>query len=112
PAARRTRHVHEIRDLRQRRIAAAGEIRDLRQLDRQIVVRDGHDAVLLAVNHRDRRAPVALPRNAPVFQPVLHFAFPALALFPVPRLPASAILRVITAGASWPLYSPDSTRRP
>ena len=44
---------------------------DLRQHDRQVVVRHGHHAALLAVDHRNRRAPVALPRDAPVLQPVL-----------------------------------------
>ena len=37
----------------------------------QLVVGHRDDAVLLAVDHRDRRAPVALARDAPVLQPVL-----------------------------------------
>ena len=36
------------------------ELGDLRQFNGQLVVRHRHNAVLLAVDHRDRRAPVAL----------------------------------------------------
>ena len=85
----------ELRDLRERRIAAAGEVRHLRQLDRQLFVRHRHDAVLLAVDHGNRRAPVALARNAPVLQPVLH-----LALADALGFSASAIMRLMTAGDS------------
>ena len=37
-----------------------------RQHHRQIALRHRHHAALRAVDHRDRRAPVALPRDAPV----------------------------------------------
>src|SRR5204863_4225857 len=52
-AAHRALDVDEPRDLRQRRIAAAAEGRDLRELDRQLVVGYRYDAVLLAVDDRD-----------------------------------------------------------
>ena len=60
-AALRTFDVDELRNRRERRIAAPGELRHLRELHRQLLVRNSDDAVLLAKNHRDRRAPVALP---------------------------------------------------
>ena len=65
--------VHEFRHARQRRLPLPCERHILRQPHRQLIVRHRHDAVLLAVNHRNRRAPVALPRNAPVLQPVRSF---------------------------------------
>ena len=68
----RARHVDELGHLRQRRIAAAGEVRHLRQLDRQLLERHRHDAARVAVNHRNRRAPVPLARDAPVLQAELH----------------------------------------
>ena len=46
----------------------------LRQQDRQVPVRHGHDAARRAVDRRDRRAPVALARDEPVAQPVADLA--------------------------------------
>ncbi|KAF1858399.1 hypothetical protein Lal_00014910 [Lupinus albus] len=48
----------------------AGAVRDavFRQHDRQVLLGNRHGAALLAVDHRDRRAPVALARDAPVAQ--------------------------------------------
>src|SRR6185436_867907 len=80
--------VHGVR-LAPRRAAAAGadglderghllervatlprERRVLRELDRELVVGYAHDAVLLAVDDRDRRSPVALPADEPVLETV------------------------------------------
>ena len=44
---------------------------DVGQEHRQLLVGHGHDAALLAVDDRDRAAPVALPREAPVAQAVV-----------------------------------------
>ena len=76
------------------RIAGPVEGDVLRQLHRQVLRRHRHDAALLAMDDRDRAAPVALPRDAPVaqaevdlalrhrrvaarlrFQPLRHFVF-------------------------------------
>ena len=38
------------------------------QPHRQILVRHGHDAALRAMDHRDRAAPIALARDAPIAQ--------------------------------------------
>src|SRR5690606_3588705 len=44
------------------------------QFDRQVLVLLWNHPALLAVEHRDRRAPVALARDAPVLQAVLDRA--------------------------------------
>ena len=51
------------------------------QQDRQVLVRHGHDAVVRAVDHGDRAAPVALARDAPVAQAIVDLAL-ALRLRP------------------------------
>ena len=50
------------------RIARAVEVDVARQLDRQLALRHRHDAAALAVDDRDRTAPIALARDAPVAQ--------------------------------------------
>src|SRR5215510_998470 len=59
-ATLRTLHVDELGYLRQGRVAASGELSNLWELHWQLAVRHRHDAVFLAVDHRDRRAPVPL----------------------------------------------------
>ena len=66
-AALRAVALVELGHLRQRR-AGAGDLDVLGQHDRQLVVRHRHVAAGLAVDDRDRAAPVALARNAPVAQ--------------------------------------------
>ena len=46
----------------------------LRQCDRQVVFRDRHHAAFLAVDDGDWTAPIALTRNSPIAQPVIHLA--------------------------------------
>ncbi len=75
PAALGADGVDELGDLRQRRIAAAAEFDGLGQQHRQIVGRYRDHAVLLAVDDRNRRAPVALPRDAPILEAILDRAF-------------------------------------
>ena len=48
------------------------EVVDLGQEHRQLRLGHGHGAARIAVDDRDRRAPVALTRDAPVVQPVVH----------------------------------------
>ena len=50
------------------RIAGAVEAHVLRQLHRQVLLRHRHDAAFLAMDHRDRATPIALPRDAPIAQ--------------------------------------------
>ena len=73
-AAGRTRGLHELRHVRERRIAPPGERLDVRQDHGQLVVRHADDAVLRAVDDRDGRSPVALTRDPPVLQPELDLA--------------------------------------
>ena len=54
------------------RIAGLVEGHIVGQRDRQVRLRHRHDAARLAMDDRDRAAPVALARNAPVAQPVVH----------------------------------------
>ena len=53
--------------------ALPGERHVFRQAHRKLIVRTGNDAVFFAVDHGNRRAPVALARNAPIFQPISDF---------------------------------------
>ncbi len=62
---------------------SAGKFRHRRKHHRQILVGNRHHPALLAVQHGNRRAPVALPRNAPVLQPENNFAFAESARFGV-----------------------------
>ena len=83
------------------------ELRHLRQQDRQAVRRHRHHAALLAVDDRDRRAPVALPRDAPVLQAVLHGPF---ADRRAPR--AAAVICRLASSDGRPSNSPEFTSVP
>ena len=67
PAARRAGDVQERGVLVERVAGAVGD-QVLGQDDRQVLLGHRHDAAGLAVDDRDRRAPVALPADAPVAQ--------------------------------------------
>ena len=54
------------------RIARPVERDVLRQRHRQILLRHRHHAAGFAVDDRDRAAPIALPRNAPIAQAEIH----------------------------------------
>ena len=56
------------------RVARLVEADILRQHDRQVLVRHRHHAACGAVDHRDRAAPIALPRDAPVAQAEVYLA--------------------------------------
>ena len=61
--------VDELRHAAQRRAALLRNFNLLGQHHRQLLVRNLHQAALLAVNDRDRRAPVALAAHPPILQP-------------------------------------------
>ncbi len=60
-----------------RALALRRVVVDLRQLDRQLLVGHRHHPALIAVDDRDRRAPVALARDQPVAQAVVDGGFAA-----------------------------------
>ena len=70
PLADRTRHVQERLVAVERVLAAAAVVDGVRQSDGQVLLGHGHDPVPLAVDDRDRRAPVALAADQPVVQAV------------------------------------------
>jgi len=72
-AAARAGHVLPGR-MAVERIARPLEVDVVRQRDGQIARRHRHDAAGLAVDDRDRAAPVALARDAPVAQAVIDLA--------------------------------------
>src|SRR6185436_21067249 len=67
-AAGRTGDVQPRLVRGQRRLALRAVVVHLGQQHGQLVVRHGGDAAVLAVDNRDRAAPVALAREAPVAQ--------------------------------------------
>ncbi len=71
PAAGRTGRVDPVLGRRQRRLALGRVVVDVGQLDRQLVVGHGHHPAAVAVDDRDRAAPVALAREQPVAQAVV-----------------------------------------
>ena len=56
------------------RVAGLVEGDILRQHHRQVLVRHRHHVAFRAMDHRDRAAPIALARNAPVAQAEIHLA--------------------------------------
>ena len=60
--------VHKLRHAAQRRSALLRDLDLLGQHHRQLIVGHRHQAVALAVNHGNGRAPVALAAHAPVLQ--------------------------------------------
>ena len=69
-AAARARDVHPLLVGGERRLPLRRVVLDVRQEQRQLVLGQRDGAARVAVDDRDRRAPVALPREAPVAQPV------------------------------------------
>ncbi len=77
------------------RIAWRLKVHILRQDDRQIGGRHWDDAAALAMDHRDRAAPIALARDAPI--PQLEIDLP-LALRPAEQLPRLQAVRDLVLG--------------
>ena len=63
-------HVQPLLVGGERRHALRPVVLDVGEQHRQLVLGDGHRAAVVAVDDRDRAAPVALPREAPVAQAV------------------------------------------
>ena len=97
PAARGALDVDEFGHLGERRVAAACEGGHLRQRDWQLVVRHRHHAILVAIDHGNRRAPVPLARDAPVLEPILDLASANAAALGVRRHPADHCRRFLSA---------------
>jgi hypothetical protein len=55
------------------RIARLVEGDVIGQANRQVLLGHGNGAADFAVNDRDRAAPIALPRNAPIAQAIVYF---------------------------------------
>ncbi len=107
PAALGAGHVDELRHAAQRRAALLRDLDLLGQHHRQLIVGHRNQAVALAVDHRDRRAPVALAAHAPVLQAEGDLGFAKAACRR--RLPgASSALRRSSARR----YSPELTSTP
>src|SRR4029077_18887423 len=70
PAALGTLHVYELRHLFERRATLAGNLDIERQKHRQLALGNRNHATLRAVDHRNGRAPVTLPRNTPILDAV------------------------------------------
>ena len=96
--------VQERLVARQRVVAGAAVVDGLGQQDRQVLLGDGHRAAGLAVDDRDRRAPVALAADQPVAQPVDDRRL-ALALLAQPRRRS----RAMASAAGWPVNGPELT---
>ena len=71
------RRVHPVLGRRQRGAALRPVVLDVGQQDRQVLLRHRHQAAAIAVDHRDRRAPVALAGEQPVAQAVVDRPVPA-----------------------------------
>ena len=74
-----------VLDRRQRALALRRVVLDLGELDRELVVGHRHHAAVVAVDDRDRAAPVALAGEQPVAQAVVDRGLAELALAPARR---------------------------
>ena len=81
PAAFGALAVHESCVLLQRRLSVRRKVHVIRQLDRQILLGDRQRAAFVAVDDRDRRAPVALSGDQPVSQAVIDLEIAFAAVF-------------------------------
>src|SRR6185437_6576919 len=69
-AALRTLHVDKFRHVQQRRTALSGDLHVQRKNHRELILWNRNNAVLGAMDHWNLRAPVALARDAPVFDSI------------------------------------------
>ena len=106
PAAFRAGRVDERRIARERR-AFAGDRHVGRQQDRQLVVGDRHFAAALAVDDRNRRAPIALPRDEPIAQAVVDAR-----LAPTPIAARRSAIALRARALDMPLKSSLAIKRP
>ena len=101
PATHGARGVHKLRHTRQRRPALLRNFDLLRQNHRQLIVRNRNQAVALAMNHGNRRAPVALAAYSPILQAKDDLLFCQTAL--LSPLPGASSLGL---GAGQPVVFP------
>src|SRR5260370_27546677 len=80
-AALGTSNVHKLGKTRQRRAALLSDFDVIRQENRKLLLGDRHHAALSAVQHGDRRAPVALAGAPPVLEPASNPGLAKAALF-------------------------------
>ena len=85
PATLRTLRVQKFRHALQRRAAGQGDINLVGENDGQIFLRHGNNSVFLAIHHRNRRSPITLARNAPIFQTVSHCRLAEVVLLGISR---------------------------
>ncbi len=71
----RTLYVDKGRNVFKRRPPLARDLHIDRQNHRQIALRNRHRPALRTMNHRNRRAPIPLPRNSPIFQSIRDLRF-------------------------------------
>src|SRR5207249_5883847 len=71
-AALRAARLNKLRRAGQRRLALTCELDVRGQDDRQVRLRHGHNPASVAINDRNGRAPVTLPRNLPVLDAILY----------------------------------------
>jgi len=80
-AALGTRDVQELGAIAQWRVSRAGDLDIQRQDHGQLRLRHRYDAARLAMDHRNRRAPIALPRHSPILQAIRNRSGTDAALF-------------------------------
>ena len=107
-AAARTGGVYPVGHVRQRRLAVVGRLVAgyVRQLKRQLILRQSHIAALVALDDRNRLAPVTLTGEYPVTQLVLHLAWP------MPFSPSHSIIAGIASLTVLPFRKSEFTRMP
>ncbi len=80
-AALGTSRVDELGYSSERRSTGERDINIFRQDNRQIFFRHRNDAIFFAIKHRDRRPPIALARDSPIFQPIRGGGFAKTVFF-------------------------------
>ncbi len=80
-AADRTYRLDKLRTARERRFAVGREIDAVRKLHGQILFGHGHCAAMLAVYHRNGRAPISLTRHRPIAHAIVYLFSAVSGLF-------------------------------
>ena len=91
-AAHRASHVHKLFALTERRFAVGREIDVVGKFDGQILFGNGNRAAVVAMDNRDRRAPVTLTGNRPVAQAVVDLQLASFSSLAVIAFFASSLV--------------------